>query len=240
MMNLFGETPVRKLLTLHALSGETLVEETATPGNPCTFETDVAKPLKKLVIPFADENGITGFSLHHAGKNIFDGQFPNISEGLIYYRKYFVGDSKVIASTNFPQTNYGAIFVLPGDVGTGASTGTNNINENITRVVTPVNGYITIAYRIQENKDPRDYHVQIEYGQTASTYEAYDGHTYNFTWTDSATAGSYNAFTGELTITSPESKTVALEPISVTALVGDNVLWSDANGNLEVKYMKKG
>lgn len=31
-----------------------------------------------------------------------------------------------------------------------------------------------------------------------------------------------------------------LTPQQITALVGDNVLWSDINGDMEVKYMKKG
>ena len=42
---------MRKLMLLGAMAGGKLVEDTAT-GNPVTFETDVAKPLKSLLIPF--------------------------------------------------------------------------------------------------------------------------------------------------------------------------------------------
>lgn len=46
-------TPLRKLLMLKAMTGsESLVEATATPGNPCTFETDVAKALTQCKVNF--------------------------------------------------------------------------------------------------------------------------------------------------------------------------------------------
>lgn len=34
--------------------------------------------------------------------------------------------------------------------------------------------------------------------------------------------------------------TYQLTPQQITTLIGNNVLWSDANGNLEIKYLKKG
>ena len=84
---MFGETPVRKLLTLHALSGETLVEATATPGNPCTFETDVAKALKQCKVNFTPVqsgsgdpspdnvrpiSGWSGLNVTHCGQNLLN------------------------------------------------------------------------------------------------------------------------------------------------------------------------
>ena len=53
-------TPLRRLLLLSALmGGASLVEDTAT-GNPVTFETDVAKPLVSLEIPFTPKQSGTG------------------------------------------------------------------------------------------------------------------------------------------------------------------------------------
>jgi len=75
----------RDLLLLKAGTGR-LVEDTAT-GNPLTFNANVAKPLRSLLIPFtpvqsgtgdpSPDNvrpiaGITGLTAYHAGKNLFD------------------------------------------------------------------------------------------------------------------------------------------------------------------------
>lgn len=32
----------------------------------------------------------------------------------------------------------------------------------------------------------------------------------------------------------------SIDPVSLSTLIGDNTIWSDANGNLEIKYLKKG
>ena len=49
---MFAEmTMLRKLMLLKAASGGNVVEDTAT-GNPVTFLTDVARPLKSLVANF--------------------------------------------------------------------------------------------------------------------------------------------------------------------------------------------
>ena len=52
-------TPLRKLLMLGSLSGSPAVEDIAT-GNPVTFLTDLARPLKSLLIPFTPQQEGTG------------------------------------------------------------------------------------------------------------------------------------------------------------------------------------
>ena len=53
-------TPLRKLMFLGAMAGAgALVEDTAT-GNPLTFITDKAKPLKSLLIPFTPQQEGSG------------------------------------------------------------------------------------------------------------------------------------------------------------------------------------
>lgn len=52
LLSLENRTPLQRLLMLSAMtSGGSVVEATAT-GNPLTFQTDLARPLKSLLIPF--------------------------------------------------------------------------------------------------------------------------------------------------------------------------------------------
>ena len=60
LLSMKNRTPLQKLLMLSALSsGGSVVEDTAT-GNPVTFETDLAKPLKSLVASFLPIQSGTG------------------------------------------------------------------------------------------------------------------------------------------------------------------------------------
>ena len=246
MMNLFGETPVRKLLTLHALSGETLVEATATPGNPCTFETDVAKALTKLVVPFADENGITWLTVWRTGKNLFNEQWEqgNIVTGVpqpstTAMRSGFID---VNPSTSYygytTRTAYVFVFEYTED-GTYANK-VNNISLDHVFTTGPTTKKIRIVDR---NSGTETVNTGVNYPSTETSYEPYSGTTIPVTFPEEAgtvNSGSVDLVNGILTVTSPESKTVQIDPVSVTTLIGTNVIWSDANGNLEVKYMKKG
>ena len=56
---------------------------------------------------------------------------------------------------------------------------------------------------------------------------------------EAVNAGTLDALKGELTVTSPESKTITLEPVKITAIAGDNVVTTDNGGSATVKYKKK-
>ena len=117
------------------------------------------------------------------GKNLFDEKYPNMPENTsnVYYRYYHVGDGAVIASSDIPLSTslYGNLFVLPGKTSTGVSTDINDVLIGKSRKITPIDGYITVAYRNHSNVDPRKYHVMIERaaeGQTTpSAYEPMNG-----------------------------------------------------------------
>lgn len=79
-------SPTKKLMLLGAMAGGKAIEDTAT-GNPVTFLTDLARPLKSLLIPFAPKQEGTGdpspqnvrsilpwngLTVEHGGKNLFD------------------------------------------------------------------------------------------------------------------------------------------------------------------------
>ena len=115
-----------------------------------------------------------------ATKNLFDNKFTGIT-GSLTYRPYYLGvSSQVTVSTDCPQTDEGAgtspwsnIFVLPGIVSDGASIAVNDVHNGLVRTVTPIDGYITLAYRNWLGVDPRNYHTQIEIGSVATAYEPY-------------------------------------------------------------------
>lgn len=77
-------TGLQKLLLLKVAAGGSVVEDTAT-GNPLTFFTDLARPLKSLLIPFTPKQtgsgdpspdnvrpitGWTGVTVEHGGSNL--------------------------------------------------------------------------------------------------------------------------------------------------------------------------
>lgn len=79
-------SPTKKLMLLGAMTGGKAVEDTAT-GNPLTFLTDLARPLKSLLIPFTPQQTGSGdpsplnirpivpwdgLTVEHGGKNLFD------------------------------------------------------------------------------------------------------------------------------------------------------------------------
>lgn len=106
------------------------------------------------------------------GKNLFDEIYENISTNIIY-RPIEVGSGTFTMSCNIPQNNNGAsIFLLPGNVSSGVSTSSNGVYINHSITQTSINGYVTVAYRINDY-NPSDYDVMLEEGSTATPYEEY-------------------------------------------------------------------
>ena len=235
-------TPLRKLLSLKAMTGGVSYTEQTKTGNPVSFEANVSKKLKGLSIPFTDENGLTELTVYHCGKNLFDEVYTDIKTTTVcVYKQIYVGSESVTMSTTTPKGSGGGanLFLLPGSVSSGGSTSHDGVSAGISRTVAPVDGFITIAYRAYSGSDPRDEKTMLEYGETVTEYEPYSGMEYPVTWEDSATAGTFEATTGVLTITAPESKTVQLDPVQISTLVGVNNLWTDTGGTNTVKYLQK-
>jgi len=100
-------TTLEKLMMKMAAAGGSIAEYEAT-GNPLTFETNVAKNLKSLVIPWTPTqsgsgdpspsnvrsiSGITGLNVYHPGNNIV----PPDAE---YEENYFINSSGEVESGN--------------------------------------------------------------------------------------------------------------------------------------------
>lgn len=118
-------SPTKKLMVLGAMAGGKLVEDTAT-GNPLTFITDKAKPLKSLLIPFTPKQSGTGdpspenirsilpwdgLSVFGGGKNLFnvnsafqnpsDTSYENNTKRIFTPITYCLG----LSATNFFDTS---------------------------------------------------------------------------------------------------------------------------------------
>lgn len=350
-------SPTRKLMLLGTMAGGKAVEDTAT-GNPLTFLTDLARPLKSLVANFlpvqpsgtpSPENilpitGWTGVNVGRCGKNMFNGVREN----------GYISDSGVIGSDGY---NYHSelIRVEAGEKYTYSLVKNNGSVSNkrvhgygldgewvqlIKKESATQEGNIAITFtvpngvyfiRVQfygEAIDPlADTDIQIEQGETATTYEPFTGQLYPVAWSESGTiyGGYVDLVTGEVWATWAEFATkwknginayvigdntrkqfalpvafvnatttasaycniakwkwsfesddvhfyangsnayvflpndtdgetdiqivgqlatpvliTTLSPTQINAIIGNNTVWSDANGNCEVTYLKKG
>lgn len=146
---------------------------TVTGGNPLVFTSGIAG---KLMV--SAESGAT---VTVCGKNLFDGVFPYDSVSILY-RQIYVGFKTVTVSSDVSQvvqgsSRYSNLFVLPGRVSTGAATGTNDVYNGNPRTITPVDGYISLAYRNWNGVNPATANTMIEVGTSPSAFEAYSGST---------------------------------------------------------------
>lgn len=105
------DTPTNRLLNMVLSGGSPVVEYTAT-GNPLTFLTDLARPLKSLLIPFTPVQSGTGdpspsnirpilpwngLTVNHAGKNLFNLTAQTVEVSSVKWE--VVGDTIYVSGT---------------------------------------------------------------------------------------------------------------------------------------------
>jgi len=120
------------------------------------------------------ESGAVKDIVGWGNKNLFDP--ANIrTEVIATYVPIYVGSGTFTMSTNMPINTQGGanLFILAGNVSTGASTATNGLWSGQTRTVTAIDGYVTVASRNTDGVNPVDYNHQLEKGSTATAYEPY-------------------------------------------------------------------
>ena len=72
---------------------------------------------------------------------------------------------------------YSNLFALAGEASSGAATGTNDVHKNQSRTITPINGFITIAYRDWNGVNPATADTMIEIGTAKTTFAQYTATT---------------------------------------------------------------
>lgn len=122
-------------------------------------------------------NGVQSDTQEFVGKktaNLWNEEYTNIS-GNLKYTPIFVGDGTFTLSTDTPSYSGNApLFLLSGDVSTGASTSVNGVYRGVSRTTDSTNGYITIAFRRQsESSNPILYNTMLNSGDTAFPYEPF-------------------------------------------------------------------
>lgn len=245
-------TPLRKLMFLGAMAGGKLVEDTAT-GNPLKFVTDVNKPLKSLVANF--------LPIQASGTPSPENVLPITGwTGVKVYHGADQTDYDTYHST-FPSAIYGGyVDLITGevwktwetvDMGTLRWLATGTSTTGIYRMYTPsladvieipesnsvVGKVLCSVYqsRSADSTYSKNMGVSVARNKSVLVYDA----DYN---TDSSMDDFISAVTGQTLaygLASPVLITT-LTPQQINAIKGNNTVWSDANGDCSVVYLKKG
>ena len=150
--------------------------------------------------------------------NLWNEDYTGISVDLKYVAVY-VGDGSFTLSTDTPDYSRNApLFLLSGNVTSGASTPVNGVYNGVSRTAASSNGYITIAFRQQsESISPITHNTMLNLGSTALPYEPYG-------WSEKITCAGQ-------TVPVYLGQTQTVRRIKKLVLTGDE-FWRDYNGNI--------
>ena len=134
------------------------------------LENCVETRFKRLVLSGSSKQTSTkGLQLLDIAKT------PAPQAGVVYYNMQ-VEEGKYTLSTKYRRAVQKDLFLLAGEVNTGASSNVNGVDSTISRTVESINGYITIGYRNGENGvNPLDFETMLNMGETPLPYEPYTG-----------------------------------------------------------------
>lgn len=210
-----------------------------TPNNysaegtlPLTFTTKTAGAASDWSISGNDE----------VGKNLFEEAYTDIT-GTVKYKPLYVGNGEFTLSTTAGRTvtDTTVLFLLAGNVSSGASTNQNGVANDQSRTVTAVDGYVTIGYRGYTYISPVNEHTMLNAGSTVEPYEPYQvgvgQRTKNLFDFNDLEAGGYDQQTGQKI--SNDSIWRIANPIAVSASTIYNI--SNVNGNIRIfEYAENG
>ena len=135
-----------------------------------------------------EDGAVSNYRVYgQTSRNLFDENLynKNVEDNTIIYVPMYVGNVDYVTcsttcprqrDSSFPESlNSRYIFILSGNVNTGALNIENGVSNEETRTIQPTNGYVTIAYRKIEshNARPWEYQTMLNVGSTALPYEPY-------------------------------------------------------------------
>ena len=192
-------------------------------------------PLKAMSVDIRSETGVTGTTITHRGKNVFDQALMRDQAGWNIIKFYAPVGTTLTMATDMPTDNGLLVYFRQA----GVTTLGNQMKVHSVHPVTyAVNdaGYMEIVQRRASGEDSfANYQYQIEVGDTATDWEPYAGAEYVIDWADIAgavTAGTLDAVGGVLTV---GSDVYQVSPVDVRTLRGDNTLWADC-GDVAVTW----
>ena len=190
-------------------ASEKIVEDTAT-GNPVTFQTDLAKPLRSLVANFlpvqasgtpSPDNilpitGWTGVNVQSSGENVLNSSAPQIidvsGQGVNRYGQVFRSAGKYTIVNNSESYDYLYFKKVKNDL--SSYGGANTVNHGQNAKVTLEENYMLYVYR-QAGSDMSDFCVNI--GED-TVFHAYTGQTYPASFSSTIYGGYVDMVTGEV------------------------------------------
>lgn len=224
---IFGRemTQLRKLLMMKAVAGGVPLTEYTATGNPLTFDTNVAKPLSSMLIPWtptqsgtgdpSPENvrpisGVSGLTAWRTGVNVFDGELEN---GYINGSGNNANANDLIRSKNYipvvPGVRYCCYYKrLPSSTnmkmffyGKDKSYLSNAWKDPVAFTV-PNDAYYIRFYMDTSYTSGTDREIAINYPSTETEYTPYSGASYPVTFpaeVGTIYGGSLDLTTGVLT-----------------------------------------
>ena len=160
----------RKRRLLCMLEGSGRKSRWISGAPPLSFKAQAAGTLENYRIY---GNTVGGESVGDKTGNLFDEIYPEINDS-VKYRAIYVGTGFFTLSSDIPIfSNTANLFLLNGNVSSGASSSVNGVGYGVPRSAESIDGYITIGYRNYYDVDPRDYNTMLNEGSTALPYEPY-------------------------------------------------------------------
>ena len=233
MLTLFGSklTPIRKLLLMKMVSGGgSIVEETAT-GNPLTFLTDLARPLKSCLATWqphqsgsgdpSPENvrpitGMDGVTVWHTGKNLANP--ADFQDGKVWWNGSRQSGYNNNSASGKISVVPGAKYTLnrnPGQQGYVSMFGKDGSFlrqeqwQYVPTTKTIPDDVYFIAFSIAKGTE-----CQLEVGETATTYTPYTGESFPVVFPamgknlfDNANAPTYTRYISVITSSDATWKT---------------------------------
>ena len=204
-------------------------------------------PVKSLKVDIdANLSGVSSVNVYRMGKNLFN-KNGNLTAS------YFIGSSGALTySAGWNTTDYELIkqgdYTMSGETASGAYyaicwydedktyiSGYQKFTQNATSVTIPSNAKY-VRYSVHDTALDT---FQLEIGNTATTYEPYNGTTYPISLGETLTQGGVlDVTTGLLTRT--DETTSQLTPTQVKTLLGNNNIFADSGNVNELVYFKTG
>ena len=229
---------LRKLMLLKGVTGGSKAIETTATGNPLTFVTDLAKPLKSLLVPFLPVQSGSGNPSPSNIRTIVPW------DGLTVYQSGADTSNPTETDIVFQSPVYGgALDAVTGvlTVEWVSLTKTWGDFSNKTSLGDNTRGTLNIsAYPSKPSSEAVDAKCNIAPRGTGWSTDSVHFYT---------NEGSCIVFLPNDTDASTEIQVVyplatpqeiQLTPQQITAIVGDNTIWSDADGSMTAIYLKKG
>ena len=212
----------------------------APSGSISTFNDGVDLPLNKLVV---DINGV-GYSecnLTRCGKNLFDIHIDKDTPLTTITFEQPINQPITISAVDNNIIVNDSVWRITitlkdgttsriGEQGFWGGTFPKTINGSDS------NPIVSISYR-GENITSGSYDLQVELGSTPTTYEAYQGNTYQIDFPSGVTIsnGSIDILNGVLTDNDLE-ETYNITPTAVRSLQGTNNIFADTGDVEELEY----